>query len=318
MSILGAAIWFLVGIAICTVAFALYRTRTRRARAIHIDQVTGYLESAALGEAEVLLPTGEDAMSRLQDEIGKTVTALQHARAQAVQARNDYARNLSSIAHQIKTPLSAISLAAQRLGSNDRNATDRTTIEQAKRTILSQTERLGSLQDDLLLMAKLDAGALRMSREPQDVFTLLNIAADNLEELAANVNVVIEVADGGAVEILADAHWTCEALMNVMKNCIEHSPDGGTVHVDYDTNPLYTEILISDEGAGLEASEEVRLFQRFYTGTRNNASGTGLGLAFAQELFELQNGSIQARNLPNGGACFDIRVYCHPDVTLDS
>lgn len=310
---MSAVAGFILGAMVCAAVCAIYLVRTRRTQARRVEQLTSYLESASLGRAEVLLPTGEDDLSRLQDEVGKTVMALHHAQAQAVQAQEDYARNLSSIAHQIKTPLAAISLAAQRLDGTDRDAAVR-----AKRTILFQTERLGSLQDDLLLMAKLDAGALRMTLEQHDVFTLLCIAADNLEELAKDADVTVNVADAGALEVLADEHWMCEALMNVIKNCIEHSPAGGTVRIDYCANPLYTEIEITDEGPGFSPTEEKRLFQRFYAGERAGTKGTGLGLAFARELLELQNGSIEARNRPDGGACFDIRIYCHPAVTLQS
>lgn len=302
-------ILFLLGLAVGVAAASAIAIRARRKQSARVERIAEYLENTALGTASALQPSDEGDLSRLQDEIGKTVTALRQARLQADQAKEDYARNLSNIAHQIKTPLSVISLAAQRMAGEG--------AERERLTILSQVDRLEKLQGDLLLMAKLDAGALAMNLEEQDLLTLLSIAADNIEELARQAGVTINVLDNGSVAIIADEHWFCEALMNVMKNCVEHSPVGGEVRVEYAANPLYAEVSVTDEGQGFENVAKGRLFERFYTGSRSAAGNTGLGLAFARELIELQNGSIQARERVEGGACFDIRIYGHSDVTLN-
>ena len=102
-----------------------------------------------------------------------------------------------------------------------------------------------------------------------------------------------------------------EALINLMKNCMEHSPSGGRIYCDYTANPLYAEILIWDEGAGFDESDIPRLFERFYRGRNAAPNGIGIGLALTRSIFELQNGTVTARNLPGGGACFEIRIYCH-------
>ena len=194
-------------------------------------------------------------------------------------------------------------------------------------------------------MAKLDAGVLEMRPDRQDVYTLLCQAAESLGDYAAVAGVSIDVircdpagCDDAMrcdpAEVLVDGHWACEALMNVMKNCVEHAPAGSSVRVEYEAGPLYVEVLISDEGPGFAPGEEARLFERFYTGSRHAAAdaraaagalpatalrasaGTGLGLAFARELLERQDASIRARHPAAGGACFEIRLYGHPDVTL--
>lgn len=99
--------------------------------------------------------------------------------------------------------------------------------------------------------------------------------------------------------------------MNLIKNCAEHSPEGGRIHCDYSKNPLYTEILIWDEGQGFAPEDIPHLFERFYRGKRAVKGGIGIGLALACSLFELQGGTLSARNLPAGGACFEIRFYSH-------
>ena len=98
--------------------------------------------------------------------------------------------------------------------------------------------------------------------------------------------------------------------MNLMKNCMEHSK-GGVVHCSYTRNPLYTEILIWDEGEGFASEDIPHLFERFYRGKDAKEGGIGIGLALAREIVERQNGTIHAKNRPEGGALFEIRFYSH-------
>ena len=110
--------------------------------------------------------------------------------------------------------------------------------------------------------------------------------------------------------VTVDLDWTMEAVMNLMKNCMEHSP-GGTVHCSYAQNPLYTEILIWDDGEGFAKEDIPHLFERFYRGKNPCEGGIGIGLALSKELIERQNGTIRAKNIPDGGALFEIRFYSH-------
>ena len=120
----------------------------------------------------------------------------------------------------------------------------------------------------------------------------------------------VEIPELGEMAIAADLDWTMEAVMNLMKNCMEHNT-GGTVHCSYGQNPLYTEILIWDEGEGFARADIPHLFERFYRGENAGRGGIGIGLALAKEIVERQNGTIRAKNLAEGGACFEIHFYSH-------
>ncbi len=111
--------------------------------------------------------------------------------------------------------------------------------------------------------------------------------------------------------ICADMEWTMEAIMNILKDCMEHTPSGGTVHCSYEQNPLYTQIRIWDTGAGFAKEDIPHLFERFYRGRKMKGDGIGIGLALSKAIIEEQNGTITARNLINAGACFEIRFYSH-------
>ena len=290
--------------------FVLMVYRRNHREAIRIRALTEYLEQVNSGKSLILTAFGEDKFSKLEDEIYKTVTFLCQTKDEAMQAKNDFAQNLSNIAHQIKTPLTSISLIMQRMGQDLDKDDQKQMQRQMQKQVQRQVERLMGLEEALLVLAKIDAGTLVLQKEETDVFTLLVLAADNLQELSDQFGVPIDVPELGQMAITADLDWTMEAIMNLMKNGIEHG-SGGRIHCSYAQNPLYTEILIWDEGEGFAAEDILHLFERFYCGKNAGEGSLGIGLALAKEIIESQNGTIQARNRQEGGALYENHVYCH-------
>lgn len=291
-----AVIGFLAGVFLFAVTF-LYRNRMETLR---IRALADYLERVNTGKAEILSASGEDDFSKLEDEIYKTVTFLYQVKDKAVQVKNDFAENLYNIAHQIKTPITAISLSLQTMEKE----------KERSEKIQKQLLRLTRLEEGLLLLSRFDAGTLVLQKSETDVLTVIVLAADNLQELLVESGTSIDITELGEMAITADLEWTMEAVINLMKNCMEHNR-GGTIHCSYGQNPLYTEILIWDEGNGFDKEDIPHLFERFYRGKNACAGGIGIGLALAKEIIERQNGTIHAKNMPDGGACFEIRFYCH-------
>lgn len=296
--ILWVVIGLLVGILLFTVTY-LYRNRKESMR---IRELADYLEQVNAGKAVILSSFGEDDFSKLEDEIYKTVTFLYQTKDAAIQAKSDFAENLSNIAHQIKTPITAMSLSVQSMKKEYRM----TQLDKIEK----QLQRLTRLEEALLVLSQLDAGVLILKKEEIDVFTVLVLAADNLQELLDESGTGIDIPELGEMAISADLEWTMEAVMNLMKNCMEHNP-GGTIHCYYEQNPLYTEILIWDEGDGFTKEDIPYLFERFYRGKNASEGGIGIGLALSKEIIERQNGVIRAKNMSNGGACFEILIYSH-------
>lgn len=293
----AAAVGFLAGAALlCSLLLVWRRRENGRIRAL-----TEYLEQVNTGGGAVLSGMEEGELSRLQDEIYKTVTRLNQSRDEALRARSNFAENLYNIAHQIKTPITSIFLSAQMM----RRSRSSEHLEQ----ICRQTARLAGLEEALLLLSRIDAGTLSFKREPVDVFTVLMLAADNLQELFAKAGVSLEIPEAGEAGITADLDWTMEAVMNLLKNCMEHTPPGGSVRCSYEQNPLYTQIRIWDTGKGFEKEDIPHLFERFYRGRNEKGGGIGIGLALAKAIIEDQNGTVRAENLTDGGACFEIRFY---------
>ena len=287
--------------AACLFAAGIFLSRRKNRK--RIDDLTVYLEKVNTDAAGTLIQTKEDEYSHLQDEIYKTVTMLYQTKEKAVAAKNNFAENLANIAHQLKTPITAAFLSLQLMEKEIPGAY----AEQVRQ----QLKRLNRLEKALLTLSQIDAGALPLKREKVDLYTVLNLAADNLNDLLRKNHITVDIPENGCIEFSGDLEWTMEALINLIKNCMEHSKPDGVVHCDYSGNPLYVEIRIWDDGAGFDTEDLPHLFDRFYRGRRAVPNGIGIGLALTRSIFELQNGTITACNLQNGGACFEIRIYRH-------
>lgn len=290
---------FLAGSLVCCLLFFVWRKKLRR----RIASLTEYLEQVNIGEGGILPQAGEDDFSRLQDEIYKTVTELYQTKERAVAAKNNFAENLSNIAHQIKTPITSASLSLQMM----RKKPSPVYMEQMQR----QLSRLIYLEESLLLLSRVDTGTLSLEKKPVDVLTLLELSADTMGELAGAKKISIAVRESGEALIQADMEWTMEAVMNLLKNCMEHTPAGGRIYCSYEENPIYTQIRIEDDGEGFAKEDMPHLFERFYRGKNAKKDGAGIGLALAKAIVESQNGVISAANRAEGGACFEMRFYRH-------
>lgn len=290
---------FLTGGALLLVTLVLWHKR----EVMRIHALTDYLEKVNTGGSGVLLPAGEDDFSKLQDEIYKTVTALYQTSDAALQAKNHFAENLYNIAHQLKTPITSISLSAQMMRENPSPKH----LEQ----ISKQLSQLTHLEEALLLLSRIETGTLTLERTEVDVFTVLTLAAENLQELFSKADVSVSIPESEGAVIFADMEWIMEAFMNLLKNCMEHTPPGGCVCCSYEQNSLYTQIRIWDTGTGFAKEDIPHLFERFYRGQNAKSGGIGIGLAISKAIIENQNGTVSAGNLPEGGACFEIRFYRH-------
>ena len=301
--------WIMAGFLFGAILFLFTFCIRNKIESARIKTLTDYLEQVNTGKAVILSTSGEDDFARLEDEIYKTVTYLYQTKDAAVQAKDNFAENLANIAHQIKTPITAISLSLQMMSHSLARQSfylDCETIEQVEK----QLARLTHLEEALLILSRIDAGTLLLQKKEVDVYTLLVLSAETLQELFTDSHTSIQVPELGEMMICADMDWTMEAVMNLMKNCMEHSP-GKEIHCSYAQNLLYTEILLWDEGEGFAKEDLSHLFERFYRGQHAKEGGIGIGLALAKEIFERQNASVHAKNRQGGGAEFSIRFYRH-------
>ncbi len=297
--------WGLALLGTLVFLFCLWRLARIRSSRRHtrISGLTQYLEKIDQKGAAVLPKGAEDEFACLEDEIQKTVEKLTLTREAAWRDKERLSENLADISHQIKTYVTAISL---RLSLKEN-------MEEGE-VLKKQLAGLNQLVEHLLTLSRIDAGVLVLEKKPVDVYTLLSLSSELAQEILLERGQKVELPNHPQTVFTGDLDWSVEAFLNLIKNCAEHTPRGGKISFAYSQNPLYTQITIEDEGEGFTKEELSHVFERFYQGEgrRRGKAGTGLGLALAKSVVELQNGSITAENRPEGGARFTIQFYaCH-------
>lgn len=295
-------VWLFWGISIASIVFLILWQHLRKRRLDRLLVLTNYLEAASCGKETALART-EDEFSLLEDEIYKTVSELRIAREQAQQERHQQSDNLADIAHQLKTPLTSMSLMNQLL-SADASPEQQEYISR----IESQLSRLNWLTTSLLTMSRLDAGAVEFIAVNMSFEALATRALEPMEQLLQErkQNLIILGKD---IPIYCDPHWTSEALVNIIKNCSEHIPLGGKITIEAVSTPLYLQIIVEDNGSGFDPNEISFLFRRFFRGKNSGKDSIGIGLALCRAIIEGQGRIIRAENRSDGGARFIIRFY---------
>jgi len=212
---------------------------------------------------------------------------------------------IADIFHQLRTPLTSLRLSCSMLSEEDIEYEERLRFV---RGIKKQLERMQWLVETLLKMSKIEAGTVIFRNEAVNVNEAVQKACEPLlipMELR-NINLVTEV---GGESLKGDPDWLSEALGNLVKNCMEHTPEGGTITVRAEETPLYTEIRVSDTGTGFVPEDIPRLFERFYKGKNSGKESVGIGLALCRTIINEMNGTIKAENNLEGGASFITRFY---------
>lgn len=246
----------------------------------------------------------EGELSILANQIQKITLRLTEA-AETVKADKVYlADSLADISHQLRTPLTAMNLTATMLRSKELSHERRIELVRELQGLLTRTDWL---VESLLKLSKLDAGTVVLAKGDITVKSLINRASEPLgiPMDLRNQRLTVQCADES---FTGDLVWTAEALGNILKNCMEHTPDGGTITVTAEETALFTQITVEDTGPGFSEKDIPHLFERFYKGDNASESSYGIGLALARMVISAQNGTIQAMNT-DSGAKFVIKFY---------
>ncbi|MEG0378929.1 MAG: HAMP domain-containing sensor histidine kinase, partial [Eubacterium sp.] len=253
-----------------------------------IEGLSAYLQKMSTPGTAVILPDTEDLFSPLQDALYKTLTELRQTKELALTARREFADNLVNIAHQIKTPVTAISLTLQ-LRESEGDAQDTVSLKK-------QVDRLSRLVEALLTLSRIDTGVLTLKKQPVDVYSMLQLSADSLDPLLREKEITLKLPDDQVISYDGDMDWSVEAFINLIKNSIEHTPARGCITLSVEKNPLYVEITLCDNGSGFPEEELPHIFERFYQGAGASPGGIGIGLSLAKAIIEGQNGFVRAEN----------------------
>lgn len=252
-----------------------------------------------------LRDNADDELSGLRNEIYKLTVLLREQAKKAVEQRQVLADSMANISHQLKTPLTSVTILVNNLSDN--LDMDVLTRQRFFSEITRQLTDMSWLIAVMLKLSRVDAGVVEFQRQFCHVKTVVEEVVQKLEIAAEwkEISILTDVSEG--IGVYADKKWMVEALMNIVKNAIEHSFPGGSVEVKGEENEVYTQIIIRDCGEGMTEEERRKLFQRFYKGASVKEDSVGIGLALAKEIIEKQGGYISVDSQMGKGTVFRIR-----------
>jgi two-component system sensor histidine kinase CiaH len=228
-------------------------------------------------------------------------------------ARESFEKQRAFVAdasHELKTPLTLIRADAEMvLYRNSLNQQDRKLMEHA----LTETDRMGNVLSDLLLVARLDAGKLELARKPFDLVGVLKEEAERFGPRAAGKGVRLDVEAPGELPVLGDARRTAQLLAVLLDNAVRFTPPGGSVIVGGRLRDRWAEVSVTDTGLGIAPERLSLVFDRFYRAKSarsrgQTGGGTGLGLSIARGLARAQGGDLTAESVEGQGATGRLRL----------
>lgn len=249
----------------------------------------------------------EDELSALKQEIYKTSLMLRSEADNSLKDKLNLKDSLSDISHQLKTPLTSITIMIDNILDNEEmdSKTRRKFLTNIKREIIN----INFLVQNLLKLSKFDANVIKFNKEEVLIKDIVNEAIKKVSALSELKGISIKVSGDKNATINCDFMWEVEAISNIIKNSIEHINNDGFVEINYTKNKVYSRILIRDNGIGIDSDDLPYIFDRFYKGKNTNRDSVGIGLALSKSIIEKDNGSVSVKSTPNIGTIFTIKFF---------
>ena len=300
-SVVAALIVLAAGILVLLILFIDARNRFRNMErlSVELDEILHSKDRFLITECE------EGELAILSSSIRKMTIKLKEQASQLLGEKKVLTDAIADIFHQLRTPLTSMRLSCSMLSDEELSYEDRIRLV---RGIKKQLERMQWLVETLLKMSKIEAGTVAFKKEKIDVGELVQKACEPLLIPLELRGVSLKTNANGAT-LTGDMDWLSEAIGNIVKNCMEHTPEGGTITIEAAENAIYTEMIIEDSGQGFDKNDLPHIFERFYKGKNSGSESVGIGLALCRTIITGLDGTIKAENGKNGGARFDIRFY---------
>ena len=214
------------------------------------------------------------------------------------------ADSLADISHQLKTPLTSMMVMTDLIKENGQPEKR----DEFLSIIEGQLDKMKWLITNLLKLSRLDAGTVEFKTEP---FSIKNAVEQSLNPFLVTLELKqIELLNNAEdFTVTGDEGWTVEAIENIIKNCIEHTDKNGRLTISSKGTNLYTSLIITDSGCGIEPEDLPHIFERFYQGKNAHCESVGIGLALAKTIFEKERATITVNSEIGVGSEFEIRFY---------
>ena len=277
-----------------------------RKRDKKIKQITNYINQIKNKKYDLNIEENtEDELSNLKNELYKITIMLKEESEISKKDKENLKMSVEDISHQLKTPLTSITIMLDNLKDNPNM--EEKTKQKFIFEISKQVEWINWLVISMLKLSKLDANVVQFYDEKINLKKFIGEIIKNLEIPIEVKNQKIIIDGDENVSFIGDYKWQQEAITNIIKNCIEHNANNGTIYINYEENSLFTKITIRDEGEGISKEDLKHIFERFYKGKNSSENSVGIGLALAKNIIEKNNGMINCKSELDKGTEFVIK-----------
>ena len=295
---IASIIMFLI---LMIILFVIYRNKQEK----ELNKIIKYIEQINNKNYELKIDeNSEGELSNLKNELYKITVMLKEQAEKSLNDKKMLKKSLEDISHQLKTPLTSISIMLDNIIENPNM--DEKTKNNFMIEISRQIEWINWLVISILKLSKLESNTVEFERKEIDVKSL---GKDAIKNLAIPLDIKQQniTINGENATFYGDYNWQLEAITNVLKNCIEHSPENSTIYINFVENKFYTKISITDEGNGIDKEDIKHVFERFYKGKNSSSNSIGIGLALSKSIIEKDNGNITCFSKINEGTTFEIK-----------
>ena len=266
--------------------------------------MTDYVYHSSEGRSyEMKNRNQEGQIGLLKTELLKMTTILKE-KVELLNNEKVFLNNtISDISHQLKTPITALIILNDLMYEDLPTETKIEFLDKIK----SQLTRMEWLIKSMLKLSKVEAKVIDFKNEKVNINELIRKSVQPSLIPIELKNIDLTIFGNEEAYYNGDINWSTEALVNVIKNCVEHTPVNGTIKINFEQNPLYSEIVIKDSGEGIDKKDLPNVFKRFYKGkSSSKEDSVGIGLAMAKSIIESQHGDIYVKSEKNKGAEFHI------------
>ena len=281
--------------------FIIYLIKLKKVNK-ELNYILSYLKNINMGIYKLEIDSNDEtSFSLLKNELLKTTIMLKEIASINQKDKVLLKKSLEDISHQIKTPLTTITLILDNI--NETNYKEK--VKDMKRIVVN----LNFLINSLLKLARFDANTITFKRDKI-------LVSDLLDKVILNVSILadlkeIEIIKKGELHsfVKGDFNWEEEALTNILKNSLEHSLKNNNIEIIVENNKLYTSITIKDQGVGISEHDLKHIFERFYKCENSTSSSVGIGLSLAKSIIEHDEGSISVISKVGVGTSFIIKYF---------
>lgn len=293
-------------LALCmAAAIALLCYRYFKAQHRIIETAAAQITDYIAGDPNARIQCDEEGeLYRLFHEVNSLVSILNAHVENEVRAKNALKNTIADISHQLKTPLAALNIYN---GILQGEAQDSPTIQEFTTLSEQELERIETLVQNLLKIAKLDAGTIVLEKAEENVAEMMHSIERHFAVRAAQEEKKMLLSGDEAVCLLCDRNWLIEAISNIVKNAFDHTQKGDEIRIEWRQFASVVQVIIKDNGSGIHPEDLNHIFKRFYRSRfSKDTQGVGLGLPLAKALIEAHSGTVEVDSEFGSGTTFTI------------